>query len=194
MTNAFTFRPRKILREIIIETGVSIPFIPKSDIKQPKIINAKALWDTGATNCVITTELITKLGIKPFTIANVIHGGGIEQKNVYKINIYLPNKVCIPLVNATEGIVNGSFDLIIGMDIITMGDFSISNFNRETIVSFRLPSSQETDYVKESNSQETLKVPIKVDKKEGETPHAIVGAVKNTKIVMGLKRKTLQWQ
>jgi hypothetical protein len=187
MARAFTYRPKKILREIIIETGVSIPYIPKGDIRQPKIIKVKALWDTGATNCVITTDLIAKLGVKPFTITNVIHGGGTEQKNVYKINIYLPNQVCIPLVNATEGIVNGSFDLIIGMDIITMGDFSVSNFNKETVVSFRLPSAMETDYVNESNIQNAPKVPIIAEEKQGRNDPCHCGSGKKYKYCHGKK-------
>ncbi|MBI3139488.1 MAG: SEC-C domain-containing protein [Sphingobacteriales bacterium] len=37
------------------------------------------------------------------------------------------------------------------MDIITLGDFSITNHNGDTCMSFRLPSSHEIDYVKNLN-------------------------------------------
>lgn len=46
--------------------------------------------------------------------------------NVYLINLYLPNSVAIPMVRVTELPLIG-FDLLVGMDIITIGDFTISN-------------------------------------------------------------------
>lgn len=54
-------------------------------------------------------------------------------------------------VKVTEGVLSG-FDLLIGMDIITTGDFSITNVGGKTIFSFRVPSIKELDYVKESKS------------------------------------------
>ena len=43
-------------------------------------------------------------------------------------------------------------DVLIGMDIIRHGDFSITNTNSATTFSFRIPSVAEIDYVQESNS------------------------------------------
>jgi hypothetical protein len=43
-------------------------------------------------------------------------------------------------VRVTEFIDENDFDVIIGMDIITCGDFAISNYGRKTVVSFRIPS------------------------------------------------------
>lgn len=40
-------------------------------------------------------------------------------------------------------------DLIIGMDIITQGDFSITNFGGRTLFSFRIPSLHSIDYESE---------------------------------------------
>jgi preprotein translocase subunit SecA len=39
--------------------------------------------------------------------------------------------------------------MLIGMDIITKGDFSISHFEGKTCFSFRVPSVQEMDFVEE---------------------------------------------
>lgn len=38
------------------------------------------------------------------------------------------------------------------MDIITLGDFSITNYNGVTCMSFGLPSKHEIDYVKDSKT------------------------------------------
>jgi hypothetical protein len=37
-------------------------------------------------------------------------------------------------------------DIIIGMDIITQGDFAITNFGGNTFFSFRMPSIQTIDF------------------------------------------------
>lgn len=38
--------------------------------------------------------------------------------------------------------------MLIGMDIITTGDFSITNYNEHTTMSFRTPSIQTIDFVR----------------------------------------------
>jgi hypothetical protein len=40
-----------------------------------------------------------------------------------------------------EIIPSGAFDMIIGMNIISRGDFALSNSEGKTIMSFRIPSS-----------------------------------------------------
>jgi len=54
----------------------------------------------------------------------------------------------------TEGILPGGDggDILIGMDIITLGDFVITNLNGKTKVSFRIPSKSATCYVQEHNA------------------------------------------
>ena len=48
------------------------------------------------------------------------------ESSVYKINIYLENNVEFIGIEALSGDI-GDYDLIIGMDMITLGDFVISN-------------------------------------------------------------------
>ena len=47
-------------------------------------------------------------------------------------------------------------DILIGMDIISKGDFAISNYDGKTQFSFRLPSQQDVDY-KNGESNDTNK-------------------------------------
>jgi hypothetical protein len=58
------------------------------------------------------------------------------------VDILLPNMVSVRDVYVTEFIDDGDFDVIIGMDIITCGDFAISNYGRKTVVSFRVPAQK----------------------------------------------------
>ena len=36
--------------------------------------------------------------------------------------------------------------MLIGMDVICMGDFAVSNYNGRTAFTFRMPSMNETNY------------------------------------------------
>ncbi len=152
--HAFTLKSDTRLREIVTDLGVSLPFV--GDVLPTGAINnihqTKALWDTGATNSVITVGTAASLGLKPISKAQVFHAGGESTVNVYLINVYLPNNLVIPNVRVSECADNaGNFGVIIGMDIITSGDFAITNVGGKTTFTFRLPSIDTVDYVKDAN-------------------------------------------
>lgn len=150
--SSFTLRANGLLREII--TDVSIFDAVHKDIvsdSDPRILHTKALWDTGATNCVITPSCAKSLNLKPISIAQTHHAGGISLSNVYLVTIILPNGVRIENVRFTECSEQaGNFGVIIGMDIITRGDFSITNRNGQTVFSFNIPSIRLIDFVAEN--------------------------------------------
>ena len=47
---------------------------------------------------------------------------------------------------------SGPFEVLVGMDIIGMGDFAVSNFKGETAFTFRLPSIERMDFVPKDRS------------------------------------------
>jgi uncharacterized protein YchJ len=61
-------------------------------------------------------------------------------------------------VVAAEGEIGGG-DALIGMDIIASGDFAITNFNGKTTISYRTPSIQEIDFVKQINEINSRTMP-----------------------------------
>ncbi len=109
----------------------------------------KAIWDTGASGSAITTKTVKQLGLTPTGMAQVHTANGVATQNTYTIDIGLPNKVLVQGIIATEvPALSSGCDALIGMDVITLGDFSITNHNNSTCMSFRTPSSHEIDYVK----------------------------------------------
>lgn len=56
------------------------------------------------------------------------------------------------MVPVSEAELNG-FDVLIGMDIITLGDCSITNVNGKTVFSFRIPSTETVDYVQQEKQK-----------------------------------------
>lgn len=82
-----------------------------------------------------------------------VHGVmGTDSAETFLVNLLLPNAVEFVSVEVTLGKLAGPADMLLGMDIITNGDFSITNVGGETVFSFRIPSLETIDYVKEANA------------------------------------------
>ena len=65
MFHAFTLKADEIIREIISDVGVSVPFIAAGGVvsgKDVNILRAKGLWDTGATGSCVTVSTARALG------------------------------------------------------------------------------------------------------------------------------------
>ena len=101
-----------------------------------------AAWDTGATNTVITPEIVTALGLKPNEKHAVSTLNGIIEVNTYLIDLCFENgyKINNLQVFSGEDYSDFDYDVLIGMDIITQGDFCVSAFQDETVFSFRMPA------------------------------------------------------
>lgn len=144
---AFTIKHSRKVDRVITEIVVYEPFDPLiTDIKTVKSFQTTALWDTGATRSSITKKVVEELNLPVIGMTKLQHAGGLQDTNTYLTNILLPQGVLIGNITATE-VVSGSFGMLIGMDIITMGDLAISNNQNDTWLSFRMPSFSGTDYV-----------------------------------------------
>lgn len=147
-----------LFRELITPIGVSLPIAGLVNGADPRVHKTTALWDTGATNSVITPVIVKALDLKPVGMRQVHHAGGISTVNDYLVNIYLPNHLTFVGIRVTEcSEAAGDFGLIVGMDIITQGDFAFTNVGGKSMFSFRLPSSKAIDYVKEQENADLLK-------------------------------------
>jgi len=115
-------------------------------------IEIRGIWDTGATNTVITKKVIDALKLVPtgMTTVNTASEQG-RQVSTYVIDLYLNPQLVISGLQVTEGSISNNLDCLIGMDIINFGDFSITNFHGKTTMSFRLPSMHEIDYLAAHN-------------------------------------------
>ena len=121
------------------------------DVFTDKVIQTKGLWDTGATGSVITKSMASVLGLRSFGKRKVRGVHGENEVNVYYVNITLDNKnitINAQVTECEELSVDKSVGCLIGMNIITMGDFSITNFGGHTTMSFRVPSIQKIDYIR----------------------------------------------
>ena len=150
---------RVLWNEVYIAQVISFSSAPES--QSPEKSGAKkfnAIWDTGATNTVITQKVVSDCGLKPIGMTKVQTAKGESISPVYFASIFLPNKVVIPQLRVTEGIIAGDAEVLIGMDIISHGDFAVTNKDGKTIFSFRLPSIERIDFVEQAQSVATPQI------------------------------------
>lgn len=129
--------------------GISEPFNPNTQ-KQPypKTNEYEAIWDTGATYCAITQKVVDELGLSVKRPIQTNTANGLRDTYAYLVNVFLPNNVMIPGRWATLSTIKGA-DILIGMDIIGMGDFAVSRVEDNIKFTFQLPPTHSTDYQQE---------------------------------------------
>jgi predicted aspartyl protease len=141
-----------LLRVLQTPCRIAAAFDPSTVSQLPQHFDFTAIWDTGASGSVITQSVIDACGLKPIGLTQVHDASGARDSGVYLVNIMLPNSVAFVAVSVTTGKLAPGSDVLIGMDIITLGDFSVTNKDGRTIFSFRVPSQLHVDYVQEHNS------------------------------------------
>jgi predicted aspartyl protease len=124
---------------------ISQAFHPASGNPKPERIEFNACWDTGATKTVITPRVVEACGLKPLRrIKRIFTQGvdGLEKSEAYEINLSLPRNITIhelTVVLKNPGKV--WWDVLIGMDLISIGEFSVKNVNGKTEWSFSVPTA-----------------------------------------------------
>ncbi|MDE0644673.1 MAG: aspartyl protease family protein [Gammaproteobacteria bacterium] len=140
-------------------SSVLISFCYISGVETEEMPNdtpqSRALWDTGATSSCISREKAEEINLEPIgrTLLNGVLGSGYT--NVYLINLLLTNGVRAKNLPVAEINVKTNpdedekFDVLVGMDVINQGDFAISNRGKETVFTFRMPSMERFDFVRD---------------------------------------------
>jgi hypothetical protein len=100
-------------------------------------VEVRALWDTGAEGTCISAKLAQALGLKPMRDRITVFGVyGSASAHVYMLDVVLPEKIIVPNIVVPEITINKDFDIIIGMNIINLGTFTIDNENGNTTLYF----------------------------------------------------------
>ena len=116
--------------------------------KHPKVLNCTAIWDTGATSSAISPRVVQQLGLKPVQIGRNYTAAGPIDVLIYAVNILLPCEVGVSMLFASCNDLHGT-DVLIGMDVISRGDFAISHENGNLKFSFQIPSTHTLDFADE---------------------------------------------
>lgn len=146
---AFTIRHSQRVNALITDVFIGEPFDPSRGQHSTKGGKYKGIWDTGAMSSVITQNVVDHGNLQPVGMTIVHTAGGIRDSPLYLVSIRLPNDVWFPQVTATLGEITDGIDVLIGMDVICVGDFAITHFGNKTTFTFRCPSVGHLDFVEQ---------------------------------------------
>ena len=144
-TSAPLPKPKIIDRKSTVTIDFSFPrsangLVTQCAIQNPhtnKIIKGKAAWDTGATISAINTKLIGDLDLNRIGYQDVNTAAGVVDKcPVVMINIFFAQNIYVTR-NVTCLDLDEDILILIGMDVIRRGYFSIENKPHRNQLRFR---------------------------------------------------------
>lgn len=149
MYHAFTFRYPGVALKLITHANV----ISGADVYNVQ----QALWDTGASITCISESVAKQLSLVPSGKQTIHTPGGQKIVNTYLVDISLPNGVTISGVPVCDSEIGAQgLDVLIGMDLISRGDFAVTQQNNQTMFSFCFPSRKSIDFVAQIKLQQKV--------------------------------------
>jgi hypothetical protein len=127
-------------RALAIRTSIEV--FPRHPLSNESF-TVSAVWDTGATFTAINPEIVKSRKLIFIDDAKVSGVGGGTEGKYGALAIRLPSGLFIPDKRIVACRLPPSVDMLIGMDIIALGDFCISNTDGKTLFSFVIPSLPE---------------------------------------------------
>ena len=107
--------------------------------QQRRVKALRAMWDTGSNATILSTKLVSELRPDQFGQGGMTGIGGQSEGDTYLMHVSLPTGDIITYQEVYEANL-GDYDAIIGMDIITRGNFHLDCDHGETLFSFELPN------------------------------------------------------
>ena len=145
--HAFTSQATGIAKQLRSDVYIS-DALKSQDVSAQTLHKSVAVWDTGAVKSCISESLAQNMGLVSVGKTRQFGVGGSCETERYIVDLILPNKVRCANVVVNSGKFT-DFGILIGMDIISAGDFAISNFEGKTTFTFRLPSQETIDFCKQ---------------------------------------------
>jgi hypothetical protein len=148
---AFTKVHNSIAPNIFTNAGVCA-LSPDEDVEYlapdaPEFQWRRALWDTGATLSCISDRFANELSLEMVDFVEIGSAVGVHRVPMYRANLSLPNNLVFHDMEFIQfTYTDDDCDLIIGMDIMTQGDLSMTNQEGRTVFSFRIPSLHTVDF------------------------------------------------
>lgn len=128
-------------------------------INNNRILNLKGMWDTGATTSCLDIKYLDVLNIKSTASTEYSAIGIHGNTDLYQIDLLINDCMLIHNLRiASQDLSSNEIQFLIGMDIISLGDFSINTINNKTIGCFRYPTNHKLPH----DTNDVLNKPIEI--------------------------------
>lgn len=119
-----------------------------------KANTVKALIDTGCTNTSLYQGIISDMKLTDVSNGNGPLMTGIDNKEwrsgLYNVSLTIQDKIHLPVGKiAGFPVPNKDCDMILGMDVLSICNFAISDINGKTKISMVYPSLYDLDFTEE---------------------------------------------
>jgi hypothetical protein len=147
---AFTEKAASKQHRLAVEVYIKKPakYEPASNFVIYKKNRFKGIWDTGASTTAINEDVVEKLRLPVVGFDIINTANGQAATTIHAVDLILPNNALILAMPVVMAKLHKDIQILIGMDVINRGDFSITNYKDKTQVSFRMPSVAHIDYEK----------------------------------------------
>ncbi|MES2386807.1 MAG: retropepsin-like aspartic protease [Bacteroidota bacterium] len=147
----FAYTVKRYYRYPLVETLITV--FPEFDHNLPRQewpdgAEVRAVWDTGCSNTAISSRLAKLLNLRHLGYVTVQNSIKSAPRTVYGVSLWIKEIDFHTVVfrvhefNESEGI-----DVLIGMDIIKLGDFAITrDDNNNTVMSWCHPHREHIDF------------------------------------------------
>ncbi|MDR1575726.1 MAG: retropepsin-like domain-containing protein [Treponema sp.] len=140
-TQSYTTSAIKLITPVSI-----LPIASRDKSLRGVPVSLEALWDTGAMKTCMRPELRDRLKLQMYRIGSSVTMEGIGGKvkaDFTIVLLFLTRNFGIEYCPVYVLDFPGSADIIIGMDIIRLGDFVVCNADSKTSFSFAMPPFQD---------------------------------------------------
>ena len=103
------------------------------------------IWDTGATNTVISLRAAKELALVPVRYAMIGTASHPMECPLQYVTMLLPGDIRIANILVVAMPLT-DIDFMLGMDIIRQGDFAVTHAGGQTKYSFQMPSTLDIDF------------------------------------------------
>lgn len=101
-------------------------------------VECLALWDTGSEGTVVSERIVKELDLEPYGKSLIGHLNGRSTSVDYLVELILPSGQRSGLLRVNSGTIPSEVDVIIGMDVISRGDFQLLQKDGGMSFSFNL--------------------------------------------------------
>ena len=137
-TQEYESQPEAILTNVIKRPAVELA---SKEVLTDHCQVENVMRDTGATNTLISKEVVDALGLQPKNKALISSAGGDVESWTYLVHVILPTGTAELNVQALLND-NSDYDVVIGMDIINSCDFCYTNKDGKSTFSLCHPAKE----------------------------------------------------
>lgn len=111
---------------------------------ESSMMAVNALWDTGSTESLISEKIVKMIEPILKNKSKYVTRDVVIECETYAVSLSLSDEITFrDVLMKKADLSDKNVDIIIGMDIISRGDFEIRNYNNLVEFAFRIPPKNE---------------------------------------------------